>query len=347
VVAAQHDRGQVPHQPVHQPGRPEPALEGRAALDQHLEQPARAQLGGQGGQVDAAVRSLAEHEHLGPGRRPGPAHLGRGPAGGGDQGGRAGLEQPGPGRHAPGRVQQHPQRLALGASLWRAGGQPGVVGQGGAGADHDGVGGRPEPVAVGPGGRAGDPLGGAVGRRDLAVQAGGALDGDAGPAQSPVDQEGGVLLGGRLGPVPELDRDAGGPQPGRAAPGHERVGVDQGGDHAADAGGGHGVGAGRGAAVVGAGLEGDVERGPGRGRAGRLDGQGLGVGRTGGPVPALPHHAGAVRVDQHGAHHRVGAGRAAPALGQLEGPAHPPGGLAGHSGTSLGHQASARRRRQR
>ena len=69
-------------------------------------------------------------------------------------------------------------------------------------------------------------------------------------------------------PSPSVDRDAGRPEAGHPGAVDGGVGVERGDLDAGDAGGDDRVGAGRRPAVVAAGLERDVEFGPGGGRAG-------------------------------------------------------------------------------
>ena len=67
---------------------------------------------------------------------------------------------------------------------------------------------------------------------------------------------------------PDIDRDAGGAQPGMALPGHLRVGILDRRHHARNAGGNDGIGAGRRLAEMRARLQRHIERGAARGLAG-------------------------------------------------------------------------------
>ncbi len=186
-------------------------------------------------------------------------------------------------------VEHHPHRRAL-LEPGQAAGEHRVVGQGGAAADQDGVVAQAQPMALGPCRGAGDPLAVAGGGGDPAVGTGGELERHLRPACAHPREEAGVEPA-RLGlQAADLDRDAGGAQPGDALAVDARVGVDRGHHRAGDAGGEHEVGAGRGAAVMGAGLEGDVGGAAAGGLAGAPDRLALGMraGRRAGSSRARP-----------------------------------------------------------
>ena len=112
-----------------------------------------------------------------------------------------------------------------------------------------------ERVGVGPGLRAGDPLAGAVGRGGAAVERRRQLQHHVGPAGAAVVEVGRQQrLRLRRARTPDLDLDAGGPQPLDALAGDVRVGVLDRHDHPPDAGGDERVGAragcGRGASTA-------------------------------------------------------------------------------------------------
>ena len=174
-----------------------------------------------------------------------------------------------------------------------------------------------------------DPAAFAVGERDAPVERGRGLDAHPRPAARHAREEPAVGLRGRLGQEARFHADAGLPQPREAASLHQRVGILERGDHAADARGHQRVGAGGRAAVVAAGLEGQVD-----GRAlGRLAAGGercrLGVRLAGARVPALAQHPAALRDDA--THARVGRGGVAAARGERQG--------ARHQGMILGGEA--------
>ena len=96
---------------------------------------------------------------------------------------------------------------------------------------------------------------------------------------------------------PDLDLDPGFPESVHAPPGDLRVGIQDPDDHPPDAGRDEGVGARRGSTVVGARLEGHVDRGVPSGVTGELQGHHFGVGPArrsggsfGGRLVAFGHH---------------------------------------------------------
>ena len=196
-----------------------------------------------------------------------------------------------------------------------------VVGEDGAGADHDRPGGGAQPVHVGAGRGAGDPLAAAVARRRTAVDGGGELPGHEGP---PVGHRVRERLDQRVRPLDrhQVAPDAGRPQRLRAPDGHG-VGVRQGVGDAPDPRPDQGLGARTGPAGVVARLQRHVGRAPARvvPRRTRLgESDELGVRGAGAAVPALADHL-AVTAQQDAAHPRVGVGCGAVG-GQRHGSAH-------------------------
>ena len=184
----------------------------------------------------------------------------RGPLGGGDQRGRAVVEDR-RGRIGPtARVHDDPGRLPRLGKLRRAHGELRIVGQHGAGAHHDRIRPRPQAMGVGARLRGRDPAGGAVMRGRLAVERGGHLPDDEGQPGADVALEGAVSPLGLLGEDAFDDLDAGGSQTGDASAVHERVRIGGGDDDARDAGGDQGVGARGCRRVMVAGLQGGVHR---------------------------------------------------------------------------------------
>ena len=101
---------------------------------------------------------------------------------------------------------------------------------------------------------------------------------------------------------------------------HLRIGVDGRGHHAPHPRFDQGIGTGRRAAMMGAGLEGDIGGGAAGGRAGLLQRQHLGMRATRHPVPALAHHLAVAH--QHTTDARIGMGGIQPAFGQPQGTGH-------------------------
>src|SRR5581483_11638732 len=125
-----------------------------------------------------------------------------------------------------------------------------------------------------------------------------------------------LVLPPRLEAVEQLHLDAGLPQALEAATVHERVRVARADDDARHAGRDDGVGARRRAAVMGAGLEGHVERRPARPLARLLERDRLRVTDGVVLVPALADDLPV--ADDHGADERMVADLAAAAFRELE-----------------------------
>ena len=145
-------------------------------------------------------------------------------------------------------------------------GQGGIVGEDGADAGEDGVGRVAQTMDFGAGLGAGEPVGrcgaASLGRRsEVAVGGEGGFEREERAPMLDGVGEGQVELACRLLFDADADGDAGGVKLPEALTAYERVGIFCGHDAAGDAGGNQGVGAGGGAAVVRAGLEGDVGRG--------------------------------------------------------------------------------------
>ena len=160
-----------------------------------------------------------------------------------------------------------------------------VVGEDGADAGEDGVGGVAEELHMVARDGAGEPEGlvgraGGGGWSEFAVDRECGLEGDKGSSMLDEVGEGVVQIAGWLFEDAESDFDVGGAKFLDALAADQGVGVLRGDDAASDAGVDEGVGAGRGAAVVAAGLEGDVGGGTlgGNAAVGRLfEGYDLGV----------------------------------------------------------------------
>ncbi len=203
-------------------------------------------------------------------------------------------------------------------------GEPGVVGQRGAGADDDGAAPGPQVVDVGARRLAGDPAARAVGRGHPAVEGGGALGDDEGATGAPGVQPRGVEGLTRLLEEATLDGDARGSEGCGAARG-QRVGVGHRVDDPADAGLDERPGARRCATGVVAGLEGDV----GRAAAGPVPRLREGVDlRVGGARPAVvtraDDRAHGIRDDTADTGVGVGLG---PEAGSVDRPQHQRGAL--------------------
>jgi len=131
-----------------------------------------------------------------------------------------------------------------------------------------------------------------------------------------VEAEGVLLL------EAHLDADAGLLQPADPLAGDAPIGIHHRDDDTADPGVHHRVGTGRRAALVGAGLEGDVERSPSCARSRAIDRQPLGVRLSGAGVEAFAGElAGVVEYDR--TDHGVGAGEVVATRGELERSPHP------------------------
>ena len=221
-------------------------------------------------------------------------------------------EHPGVGRQTPG-ADDDAQRLEVGRcglTCLVADGEGRVVGEGGAGAHHDGVALPAQAVGIVAGRHRGDPLAGAVSGGDTAVEGGGELPrhhgASAGHGQEPRAVETPGLLGAQPAPYPH----AGGLQRRRAASGllgRVVLGVDD----LGHAGVEERLDAWAGAALVVARLEGDQDARSSGGGARRSEVRqcvDLGVGAAGATVMALGQDV-AVGGEDDAADPGVGAGR--------------------------------------
>ena len=186
------------------------------------------------------------------------------------------------------------------------------------GADHHGVGGGAHAVDLATALRRGNPAGLTAGRRDLAVERHGRLEGDERQAAADVARERLVqLLAERMqGAGVDGDLDAGGAQGGDAAAVDRRVGVDRPDHHPRHAGGQYLLGAGARVTLATARLEGRVELGA-LGAPSRLfKGHGLGVSRPRPAVIALAHHLATGHHD--GPDARIGVSQTPAQASQLQ-----------------------------
>ncbi len=213
-----------------------------------------------------------------------------------------------------------------------ADGEVGIIGPEGAGADEDGIDLGAEAVGIEAGGRAGEPGALRGEAEDAGIEGEGALGDDEGEAGEDPLVEGAIERCGFGGEDARDDLDAGGAEELEAAARVGGIGIGGGDDDAGEAGGDDGIDAGRGAAMGGAGLEGDVEGGAmGLGRAGEAaEGFDLGMGGAGGAVPAAGEQM-AAGGDDEGADGGIGTGAAQATAGLAEGEAHP-GFVGGHEG---------------
>ncbi len=163
----------------------------------------------------------------------------------------------------------------------------------------------------------GDPLALPGRGGDAAVEAHRPLEGHLGTAEDVGDQEGEVEPDRLLHQEAGLDLDPRLAQLREAAAGDFRIGIAMAGHHAGDSGRDHRVGAGRGAAVVGAGLQGDEEGGTSRAVSRLAQGLDLGVRASHLPVPAAAHDLAVPHQD--GADLRVGRDAVPAAGGEPEG----------------------------
>ena len=153
---------------------------------------------------------------------------------------------------------------------------------------------------------AGDPLTIAICQRGAAIKRGGEFQGDEGAACADAAEEA-TIEGGSFSLAHVFaDGNAGGAQAGDALSSHKRVGVAAGDDGAGNTGGDERVGAGRGAAMMGAGFEGDVGGGATGGIARCAQGVYFGVWFAGILVPAFAD--GNVVFDEDAADARIGGG---------------------------------------
>ncbi len=218
--------------------------------------------------------------------------------------------------------------LTAGAENAAAVGEWWVVGEDGADAGEDGVGGVAEALDLGAGRGAGEPVrlvggSGLRGGGEVAVDGKGGLEGDEGRVVLDEVGEGVVEVAGGLLEDAESDFDSGGAEFGDALAADLGVGVFGGDDDTGDAGGDEGVGAGAGSSVVGAGLEGDVGGGSGgveAAFAGLLEGGDLGVVAVVVEVSAFGEDF--VVADEDAADLRVGRGESHGFASEGEGSLH-------------------------
>ena len=195
-----------------------------------------------------------------------------------------------------------------------------VVRQHRADADHDAVGSCPHRVdhRARRGGRG--PAGAARRRGDPAVERESQLERRERQSRSPVLEVGSVQLARLIAHQTEVHVDSRLTQYRHAAAGDVRVRVLYRNDDPGDPGREYRVGARRRVAGYGARFERHVERRTGRPRPRLRDGVDLGVGSAVSLVETRPHDLAV--TDYHRADDRIGAGRPAAALRQLERPLH-------------------------
>ena len=177
-------------------------------------------------------------------------------------------------------------------------------------------------VGVAPGVVAGDPLGHAVVERGLAVERGRGLEAQPRPTADHARDETDVEFAGFGFLNAGHDIDARVAQQGEATTGDQRVRVFHRGDDTGDAGLDQCFGAGRGAAVVGAGFEGDVGGCAAGPLARHREGVDFGMGLAGTVMPAFTDHFAVLH--DHAADAGIGCGGEQPAFRQFEGAGHPP-----------------------
>ncbi|MCU1320298.1 MAG: hypothetical protein JWP98_1816, partial [Edaphobacter sp.] len=207
-------------------------------------------------------------------------------------------------------------------------GEEGVVGEDGADAGEDGVGGVAEEVNLGAGGWAGEPVrlvGETMGwrRGEFAVYREGGFEGDEGGLGADEVDEGFVEVAGWLLEDSDGDFDACGLEFDDASSADLRVGVDGSYDAAGDSGCDEGIGAGAGAAMMGTGLEGYVCGGVFGGGAsfgGLLECCYLGVVAVGVEMGAFGD--GLAIADENAAYLRVRGGEGCGLCRELEGSLH-------------------------
>ena len=339
VASAQHQGCPEERELVEQPGGQEGAQQLGAALHHHAPQPPPTHLSERPPHRDAS-----------------------GPAGGDDHDDAAGFEAAAAPRvgaqadrphrraprrsgqaavrgHAKARVEHDAVERTLDAGLRQ---QQRVVGEHGPDPHRYGVVAAPHPARLSSLVRAGDPLRVAGACRDPAVEGQGHLQEDEGTALARRHQEGLVEEQGVALHDPRGDRHPRSPEEREPSSGHRRVRVAHRRDHAAQPGGGQPRRARRRAPLVSAGLEVHVERCSARSLPRPLEGQHLRVGASRASVPRFSDHA--VVLDDDAAHHRVGVGLAAAALGEVEGAGHPEGVVRRRE---VRHRRALRRRRRR
>ena len=229
-------------------------------------------------------------------------------------------------RGAVGRASQHdPERIGVvGTTLLgrEAHGEGGVVGANGAGPDEDRVAVGPQPMGVEAGGLAGDPLGACrrarrCGRRPMPPASARRTDGrcGGGGGRAPAARSPPPRRPRRLTSMPAPRRRS------RPAPATLGSGSVERHHHPGDPGLDDGVGAGRGAPVVGARLEGDVEgAAPGRVTGGG-EGDDLGVGT--GTAVGGSGEAGVVGLDRPARRRRRPTAEGRPVAGRWRRPPGP------------------------
>ena len=231
-----------------------------------------------------------------------------------------GADHPAVERQAELPVENDPDQRA-GPGAVETAGQIGIVGQGGADANEDGVVFGTQAVGLAAGRLAGDPAAFARRGGDAAVEGGGKLERDQRAALLEASDEAGDQGGGLAGEEAGLDGQAGRAEAGKAASVDARVGIADGRDDTGDAGVDQRVGAGRGDADVRAGFEGDVG-GPATGAvAGLGQGLGLGMGTAAGSGGAAADHMAVCRDDDT-ADGWVGPGFAEVTAAESEGRPH-------------------------
>jgi hypothetical protein len=214
------------------------------------------------------------------------------------------------------------------SSLAAAVSEGGVVGDHGADAGEDGIGGVAEALNLGACSGTGEPVrlvGGSGLRRgsEVAVDREGGFEGDEGRVSLDEVGEGVVEVAGRLLEDAESDFDSGGAEFGDALAADLWIGVFGGDDDPRDLCGDEGVGARAGSSVVRAGLKSDVGCGSGgveAAFAGLLEGGDLGVVAVVVEVSAFGDDF--VVADEDAADLRVGAGEGDGLAGEGEGSLH-------------------------
>ena len=217
-------------------------------------------------------------------------------------------------RLAPGMrkraVQHHPHRRAR-LHARQAAGQQRIVRQHRADPDQDGVALRAQQMHPRLRGLAGDRDRLAAGSGDLVVGRHRELQDHMRALVADAPEMPGMIARGLRGAQPDIDRDAGGAQPGMALPGHFRIGILDRRHHARNAGGDDRIGAGRRLAEMRARLQRHIERGAARGLAGARQRLGLGMGPAAGLGPAAADDDAVLDHDR--ADGGIGPGAALPA----------------------------------
>ncbi len=226
------------------------------------------------------------------------------------------------GRHTTRGVDHDPHRRTRVGEARIAHGQRWVVGDRRPRAHDDGVGPGAEPLHVGTRRLAGDPSGGTVGRRGLAVEARRHLQGDVRKTARDVTFERPVEAPRLGGHHAVFDLDAGVAELHEAGRVLAQVRIGRCHHHARHPRVDQGAGAGRGATEVVARLERADHGGPSRAVSGCGQRHHLGVRGAGPFVPALAEHRAVAIVDDEGAHHGIGRHAAPAAFGELERPPH-------------------------